>query len=252
MIEIIDKINNIIRKVDDNLNVVVDPNGETIFIDDYQIEDKAIYGIIHKEDGTTLFCYTDKKKKRARDFYEHIKDLLKNNGYKKEIEWVENIPPLEKQDKWYFFQEYCWVVINSGMKNTVARKIFIRFWDDGNFDFNIIRHPHKKRAIKEVYNRLEFHFEHLKQSKNRLKYLKSLPHIGDITKYHLARNLGLNYGKPDRHMVRIIDAFGYNNVQTFCKDVSDLSHDKIGVVDLVFWRYATLTNNYLEIIKNWK
>jgi len=252
LIEIIDKINNMIRKVDDNLILVVDPNGETIFIDDYQIEDKAIYGIIHKEDGSTLFCYTDEKKKKAKDFYDSIKQFLEENGFKKEIDWCQNIPPLEKQDKLTFFQEYCWVVLSSGMKNTVARKIFIRFWDDGNFDFNIVGHPHKNKAIKEVYKRLDFHFEHLKTSKNKLKYIKSLPHIGDITKYHLARNLGLDYAKPDRHLVRIAKAFGYNNVQTFCKDVSDLSGDKIGVVDLVFWRYATLKDNYLEIIKNWK
>ena len=252
MIEIIDKINNVIRKVDDNLKVVINPNGETVFIDDYQIEGKAIYGIIHKKDGSTLFCYTDEKKKKANDIYDYIKDLLKNNGFKKEIEWVENIPPLEKQDKLNFFQEYCWVVINSGMKNTVARKIFIRFWDDGNFDFNIVGHPQKNKAIKEVYKRLDFHFSHLKTSKNKLKYIKSLPHIGDITQYHLARNLGLDYAKPDRHLVRIAEAFGYNNVQSFCQDVSELSHDKIGVVDLVFWRFATIKDNYLEIIKNWK
>lgn len=191
-------------------------------------------------------------KERAKRFYDYIKDFLKNNGFKKEIEWCQNIPPLEKQDKLIFFQEYSWVVINSGMKNFVARKIFIRFRDDGNFDFNMIKHPQKNKAIKEVYKRLDFHFEHLKKSKNKLKYIKSLPHIGDITKYHLARNLGLDYAKPDRHLVRIAEAFGYNDVQSFCKDVSDLSGDKIGVVDLVFWRYATLTNNYLEIIKNWK
>ena len=193
------------------------------------------------------------RKQRTKRFYIHIKDKLINNGYKKEIEWVENILPLEQQDIMYFYQEYCWVVINSGMKNTVAKKIFTKFWkNNGKFDFNIIGHPHKKRAIKEVYHRLEFHFEHLKQSENKLKYLESLPHIGPITKYHLARNLGLDYAKPDRHLVRIAEAFDYNNVQTFCKDVSELSDDKIGVVDLVFWRFATLNDNYLEIIQKWR
>ena len=252
MIEIIDEINNMIEKVDDNLILVVDPNGETIFIEDYQIEGKVIYGIIHKEDGSTSFCYTDEKKKKANDIYDYLMRFLKENGFNKEIEWVENIPPLEKQDKLYFFQEYCWVVVNSGMKNKVAEKIFKNFWNNGNLDFNMIKHPLKNKAIKEVYRRLDFHFEHIKSSKNRLKYLKSLSFIGDITKYHLARNLGLDYAKPDRHLVRIAEALGYNNVQTLCKDVSDLSGDKIGVVDLVFWRYATLTNNYLEFIKNWK
>ena len=194
------------------------------------------------------------EKKRERNFYEHIKDKLITNGYKKEIDWCQNIPPFEQQNKLTFFQEYCWVVINSGMKNKIAEKIFDNFWNNGknNFDFNMVGHPQKQKAIKEVYKRLDFHFEHLKSSKNKLKYLKSLPFIGDITKYHLARNLGLDYAKPDRHLVRIADAFGYNNVQTFCKGISDLSGDKIGVVDIVFWRFATLNDNYLEVINNWR
>ncbi|MBA7467119.1 hypothetical protein ES707_02315 [subsurface metagenome] len=80
-------------------------------------------------------------------------------------------------------------------------------------------------------------------------YLKSLPHIGDITKYHLARNLGLNYAKPDRHLVRISNLFEHTNVQELCKKLSILTDDPIGLVDLVLWRFATLYPNYLELIK---
>ena len=69
-------------------------------------------------------------------------------------------------------------------------------------------------------------------------------------KYHLAKNLGLSFAKPDRHLVRIANLLRYNNVQDFCMVVSELSHDKIGVVDLVFWRFANITQNYLEVIKH--
>ena len=57
MIEIIDKTNNTIRSVPDSLEVVIDPNGNSIFLEDYHIEGKELYGIIHKEDGTTNFLY---------------------------------------------------------------------------------------------------------------------------------------------------------------------------------------------------
>ncbi|KKM74596.1 hypothetical protein LCGC14_1398700 [marine sediment metagenome] len=57
MIEIIDKTNNTIRSVPDSLEVVIDPNGNSIFLEDYRIEGKKLYGIIHKEDGTTNFLY---------------------------------------------------------------------------------------------------------------------------------------------------------------------------------------------------
>ena len=80
-----------------------------------------------------------------------------------------------------------------------------------------------------------------------------MPHIGPITKFHLARNLGLDYAKPDRHLVKIALAFGYSNVQAFCREASELTGDKIGLVDLVFWRFAVLNaNKYLELIEIYK
>ena len=189
-------------------------------------------------------------KAKIKNLYFKTKNAIIEKGHLKEIEFYDNIPKLEDLDKIFFFREYVWVVINSGMKNQVAEGIFKVFWNDNKtYNFNAIKHPNKNEAIKKVYNRLDFYFSHLLQSKNKLKFLKNLPHIGDITKYHLAKNLGLNFAKPDRHLVRIANLFGYNHVQDFCEVISELSHDKIGVVDLVFWRYANLTKNYLEIIE---
>ena len=193
---------------------------------------------------------TETFKETMKCLYFKIKNEIIEKGHLGEIEWYNNIPNLEDLDKIFFFREYAWVVINSGMKNQVAEGIFKKFWNGNKtFNFDAIRHPLKNKAIKKVYNRLDFYFDHLLQSKAKLKFLKNLPHIGDITKYHLAKNLGLNFAKPDRHLVRIANLFGYDNVQDFCKVVSELSHDKIGVVDLVFWRYANLTKNYIEVIK---
>lgn len=186
---------------------------------------------------------------RLLDLYNFIKDFVIKKGYKQEIEWCSNIPEIEKIDKWDFFSQYTWVVINSGMNNNVARKIFDRFWNKGNFDFDAIKHPHKNKSVIEVFNHLNRHFENFKRSKNRLKYIESLPHIGKITRYHLARNLGLDYAKPDRHLVRITSLLKFNNVQKFCGKISNLSGDKIGLVDLVFWRFATLNDNYINIIQ---
>lgn len=185
--------------------------------------------------------------------YHRIKNELIKKGYKGEIQWYEEIIPLENLTSFSFFREYTFVVISSGMKNQVAEKIFKNFWGYGiTFNFDAIKHPLKHKAIKKVYNRLRFYFTHLLESKDKLKFLQSLPHIGDITKYHLAKNLGLNYAKPDRHLVRIANYFEYNDVQKFCQKISDLTNDKIGVVDVVFWRFANLHQNYLEIIENWK
>ncbi|HEY0090302.1 MAG TPA: hypothetical protein VGB37_15745 [Candidatus Lokiarchaeia archaeon] len=143
------------------------------------------------------------------------------------------------------------------MKNTVAKKIFDSFLSVNGSSFKInfqaVTHPNKNNALRSVWSNLERTFNRFKQSYNKLKYLESLPHIGPITKFHLARNLGLDYAKPDRHLVKIALAFGYSNVQAFCREASELTGDKIGLVDLVFWRFAVLnTNNYLELIEIYK
>jgi len=185
--------------------------------------------------------------------YFRIRNEIIDKGFREEIHWFRQIPSLENLTRLFFFREYVWVVISSGMKNQVAEKIFKEFWiDDSTFNFEAIKHPNKNKAIKKVYNRLDFYFNQFLKSKNKLKFLESLPHIGNITKYHLAKNLGLNVAKPDRHLVRIANQFEYNDVQKFCKKLSQLTNEKIGVVDVVLWRFANLNKNYLKLIENWK
>ena len=73
--------------------------------------------------------------------------------------------------------------------------------------------------------------------------METLPWIGPITKYHLARNLGIDVAKPDRHLVRLAKRFGYNEstgVQQMCEELAERTRDRIGVVDVVLWRYANL------------
>ena len=181
--------------------------------------------------------------------YSYVKKEVIKKGFEKEINWYDNIPSLDQISKWFFFREYCWVVLNSGMKNSVAEKIFDTFWNNGDFNFEAIKHPNKNKSIKEVYAKLDRYFTNVKNSKNILKYLETLPHIGPITKFHLAKNLGFNCGKPDRHLERITSFFECSSVQDFCKDVSEISNDKISVVDVVFWRFATLFDNYIEIFQ---
>ena len=184
---------------------------------------------------------------RMARYYNTIKETIIDKGYENEINWITNIPnPIDKD---LFYREYSWVVINSGMNNKIAEKIYKNFWNNGIPNFSAIGHPNKNKALKKVYSRLNLYFIHFTKSKNKLMFLKSLPHIGDITKYHLARNLGLHYAKPDRHLVRIKELFEYPNVQEFCKTLSLLTRDSIGLVDLVLWRFATLYPNYIELIK---
>ncbi|MGV9141332.1 MAG: hypothetical protein ACOC1X_00175 [Promethearchaeota archaeon] len=186
------------------------------------------------------------KKQSLTHIYSTIKSRIIKQGYEPRIEEIKNIDPKDIS-KEKFFEEYVWVVCNSGLKNQIAEKIFNNFWK--NKDFNAINHPKKQEAIKEVYSKLDSYYKQYRISENKVKFLKSLPFIGDVTKYHLARNIGLNFAKPDRHMVKIAQFFGFHDVQTFCENVSKYTEDEINVIDYVFWRFANLNPIYLEILE---
>ncbi len=178
-------------------------------------------------------------------FYEKAKEYVIKQGYQQEIDYVEkrkfvNINPDQ------FFYEYVYVVLNAGMKNQVAEKIFSAFTREG---VNAIGHLGKRKAVTTAKDNFHAWFavlSHKETIAEQLEYLKSLPWIGDITKYHLARNIGLDVAKPDRHLVRFAKIFKYDDVQKMCTDISKKTNDRIGTVDVILWRYANLVPSSFE------
>ena len=77
-----------------------------------------------------------------------------------------------------------------------------------------------------------------------LNTFKELPYIGPVTSYHLAKNLGLHVVKPDRHLMRIAHITGHTSPFEMCSKVANTVGDSLAVIDLVFWRYATLNKDY--------
>lgn len=141
-------------------------------------------------------------------------------------------------------REFVWVVVNSGMKNQVAERIFKDFMADLNPAK--IRHPLKRRAIEDALAKHRDWFEGLKAAPDKLAFLDSLPHIGPVTKFHLARNLGLDVAKPDRHLVRLAGLLGFPDVQAMCEAISKQVGERVGVVDVVLWRAANLVPGFPE------
>lgn len=143
----------------------------------------------------------------------------------------------EDQSAESFFWEYVYVVLNTGMKNAVAERIFNRYVSTR--DLSVIGHLGKRKAIKLALNNSERWFAELKDIDNKLLYLETLPFIGSVTRYHLARNLGLDYAKPDRHLKRLAEAYGYgSDVQRMCEDLAVEKNLRVGTVDVVLWRFC--------------
>ena len=92
----------------------------------------------------------------------------------------------------------------------------------------------------------------VKQSirRHHLSFLQHQPYIGPATCYHLAKNLGLNVAKPDRHLLRVSEVLGFESPQLLCSRISDLTGEKVAVVDLVIWRFATIERDYLTFFRD--
>lgn len=71
-----------------------------------------------------------------------------------------------------------------------------------------------------------------------IKELQIFSFIGPITSWHLAKNLGLQIAKPDRHLIKFASRVGYGeDVQGLCTNIANVSGEPVNVVDLILWRY---------------
>lgn len=171
-------------------------------------------------------------------WYLDVKLEVLHQGYGHEIQWAENLKPVT--DALAFWREYAWVVINSGMKNQVARRI----WQDvqpvveaGLDPRTVFNHGGKCSGIEYVYHNREKLLKEYLAAGDKLAWIHALPWIGDITKWHLAKNLGHDCAKPDRHLMRIAGAV---DVHEFCARIAKEAGDRVATVDLVIWRAANL------------
>lgn len=173
-------------------------------------------------------------------FFKTIEQVCARGPGNEDINWSENVnPPVCARD---FAYEYIWVVLNSGMKNSVAEKINVkvrRAIADGVPVFSVFKHPGKSAAIQEIWDRRQHYFLKFVACDDVLEWCLSLPWIGPITKYHLAKNLGLDVAKPDRWLVRVA-ADNNETVDDLCKRLADATGYRVATVDLIIWRACVL------------
>lgn len=170
-------------------------------------------------------------------FYQKARKIVISKGYISDIEWCESLN-IKKTTRGQFFHEYVWCVLNAGMKEQVARKIYNRFKE--KFDLSEIRHEGKREAIKKGMKQYKTWFTEVLASDNQIDYLESLPWIGPITKYHLARNIGIDCVKPDRHLMRLAEEFNFKTPLDLCIEIQNHVNERLGVIDIILWRYCNL------------
>lgn len=180
-------------------------------------------------------------------------------GYAYEIDWQEGVC-IDDLTETRFLQEYTWVVFSSGFRESVLNKKFdsiaSAFMGLSNADLiaknscacrksalNIFGHRGKVSAVLKVCEMIQstgFDEFTKKIKKDGVAFIDSLPYMGPATSYHLAKNIGLDVIKPDRHLIRIAQVSGYKSPHALCATINQAVGDTLAVIDLVIWRYATL------------
>ena len=198
---------------------------------------------------------------RIAAIYVAAKRTVLAAGYGDELSWQRS-RRVSQIDEPSLLREAAWVILSSGMKETVVRA-----------KFAAITHAfHDWRTAQEIADTEQecvdtalLHFNHsgkigaiartaaiiaskgvssilLELEIDAIGALQQFPYIGPITSYHLAKNLGLPVAKADRHLVRLAKSIGCDDVQTMCRNISLFLGDPVPVVDLVLWRFATIAD----------
>lgn len=193
----------------------------------------------------------------AASYYVHARNVVECLGYMPEIEWqIAQDPSAITESE--FLREAAWVVYCSGFRESVVRKYFdylsLSFCDWESAEsivenssgcvtaaMQVLRHERKHQAVVEIArNVAQLGFDEIKRRVQSapLRALQGLPFIGPVTVLHLAKNLGFDVAKPDRHLVRLPRLLGYSEVYEMCRSIADFTGDPLRVVDLVLWRYS--------------
>lgn len=164
-----------------------------------------------------------------------------------------------------FAFECFYVICVAGFKQDYAKIIcekIISFANKNNIFTveelsTIYKNKMKVKAIKDIWDNrttYSYKFYNFSTIEEKVDFLGSLPYIGNITKYHLARNLGLNFVKYDIWIQRLgVALYGTEDfvekidntkllpeVKYFCDimfdEIQKETNEKVGFIDVVLWR----------------
>lgn len=165
-----------------------------------------------------------------------------------------------------FLREAAWVVLSAGLSEVVVRRkfdlvsvAFLQWRSAETIRFHSVKcvanaMPHfgnlrKLRAIVEIARLVAVvGFDVFRRNvlADPIGTIENLPFMGPATARHLAKNIGVDVVKPDRHLTRMAAAARFPSPDELCERISAIVGDSISVIDTVLWRYATLDRDYLS------
>lgn len=163
--------------------------------------------------------------------------MLADPQWGSQLEWSETVGRPASADR--MARELIFVIANSGMKAKVAAGIFRRVMSalEGGYDpSTVFGHAGKVAAMSSIWRDRAALFAELAALPDDqvIEWCGRRPWIGDITKYHAAKNFGVDVGKPDRWMERVAALTG-EPVAALCSRLAKATGDRVATVDLVVW-----------------
>jgi hypothetical protein len=193
---------------------------------------------------------------RAFQIFERASEYVATAGLVNEIRWQRQ-SSLESFTESEFLRESAWVIMCSGFRESVVRRLFDQLslcfcdWESASSIARnstvckwsasaVFGNGRKLDAIASVSQTISrAGFVRFKRSvlTDPISQLQKLSYIGPVTAWHLAKNLGMDVAKPDRHLLRVSTLLGFKDVLTFCSEIAAKFNEETKVVDLIVWRY---------------
>ena len=181
-----------------------------------------------------------------------IEAALRADNYGHMIEWSEHVPP--PRTCRHFATEAIYVIAASGMRVTLAKEIHrrcMRALRKGKLATSVFGHPGKAAAMDRIWDERKILFKlwrHIRDDDEKVIFCGELPFVGEITKYHLAKNLGVNTVKPDVHMDRLAGAEGVSPWE-LCHRLAQQTGYREATIDTILWAgcaYGVLDSAAIE------
>ena len=168
--------------------------------------------------------------------FRRLEAAVRVAGYADTIAWSEAIAaPATSRD---FAEAAIYVVCNSGFRTSVALPVYQRCMvalDDGMSADTVFGHPGKTAAIDAIWLAKDTLFEAFNNDADKVTFCATLPWVGPVTKFHLAKNLGVDVAKSDVHLTRLARADGVT-AQELCAALARATGYRIATIDTILWR----------------
>lgn len=192
----------------------------------------------------------------AMQFYSKACSYVQRAGLLAEVAWQRDAD-FAGFTECELLREHAWVTLCSGFREAAVRRAFDHVslcfcdWESaeaivsaGNICCATAAASFANRLkLKGIFSAAKFisevGFDEFKLSVlvDPINQLQKLPFIGPITSWHLAKNLGLDVAKPDRHLIRLSARFGFRSADHLCRELAVFTGEQANVVDLIVWRY---------------